>query len=169
MHALPKGYRLRSPRIPDKWAILTIGYEDINPFTYLLLIISFVLPHGFICLYFPIAIVFLLPFYFFWFFGFVSSLSGELDAVIEYNGRLVAYIKVFRYPESSVLSFLFVARSHRCRGLGTCLVQQLIQKSARPIYVKSVSSAVVFYTRLGFVPVLKKKTSKYRTIRLVLL
>jgi GNAT superfamily N-acetyltransferase len=70
--------------------------------------------------------------------------------IVEYRGRFVAYGVLRPYRNYSVLEWLYVYPDWRRRSIGSALVRTLIQHSTTPIYLKSASALVVFYTRLGF-------------------
>lgn len=90
-------------------------------------------------------------------------LSAKLDPtqirwsqfwVIECEGRLVACGQLRSFPEAQELGSLVIARAWRGRGLGSYLVQHLIQEATQPLYLECLGSKLAqFYTRFGFVPV----------------
>jgi amino-acid N-acetyltransferase len=90
-------------------------------------------------------------------------LSAKLDPtqirwsqfwVIECEGRIVACGQLRSFPEAQELGSLVIARAWRGRGLGSYLVQHLIQEATQPLYLECLGSKLAqFYTRFGFVPI----------------
>lgn len=90
-------------------------------------------------------------------------LSAKLDPtqirwsqfwVIECERRLVACGQLRCFPGAQELGSLVVAPAWRDRGLGTYLVEHLIQEATQPLYLECLGSRLArFYTRFGFVPV----------------
>lgn len=90
-------------------------------------------------------------------------LSAKLDptqirwqqfAVIECDGHVVACGQLRSFAGAQELGSLVVTPSWRSRGLGTYLVEHLIQQATQPLYLECLGSRLAeFYTRFGFTPV----------------
>lgn len=70
---------------------------------------------------------------------------------IKCQGRLVAWIALSRETNGSVIQVLFVDKTWRRRGLGSALVERIIQEAHPPISLHCTHQLVSFYSRLGFV------------------
>lgn len=73
--------------------------------------------------------------------------------VIEMNRCLVACGQLRRYRGAMELGSLVVATEKRGQGLGTRLVQHLIEQATAPLYLACGARLMPFYARLGFVPI----------------
>lgn len=73
--------------------------------------------------------------------------------VIEKNRRLVAVGQLRRHPGVQELGSLVVAPSWRGQGLGTYLVQHLIEQATAPLYLSCGARSIPFYAQLGFVSI----------------
>lgn len=90
-------------------------------------------------------------------------LSAKLDPtqlrwsqfwVIECAGRVVACGQLRSFPGAQELGSLVVVPDWRGRGLGSYLVNCLIQEATQPLYLECLGSRLTkFYTRIGFVPI----------------
>ncbi len=90
-------------------------------------------------------------------------LSAKLDPtqlrwsqfwVIECAGRVVACGQLRSFLGAQELGSLVVAPDWRGRGLGSYLVNYLIQEATQPLYLECLGSRLVkFYTRFGFEPI----------------
>lgn len=90
-------------------------------------------------------------------------LSAKLDPtqlrwfqfwVIEFEGRIVACGQLRSFSGAQELGSLVVASGWRDRGLGSYLVNHLIQSATQPLYLECLGSRLAkFYTRFGFVPI----------------
>ena len=90
-------------------------------------------------------------------------LSAKLDPtqvrwsqfwLIECEERIVACGQLRSFPGAQELGSLVVAPAWRDRGLGSYLVEHLIQEATQPLYLECLGSRLAkFYIRLGFVPV----------------
>ena len=90
-------------------------------------------------------------------------LSAKLDPtqlrwsqfwVIECAGRLVACGQLRSFPGAQELGSLVVAPDWRGRGLGSYLVNSLIQEATQPLYLECLGSRLAkFYAHFGFVPI----------------
>lgn len=79
-----------------------------------------------------------------------STISGTSEIYIaKYRGEEVGRIVFIDADAKYLIHVLNVAPKHRCKGIGSCLVQTVIQLANKPIYL-STSTAKNFYTRLGF-------------------
>jgi N-acetylglutamate synthase-like GNAT family acetyltransferase len=79
--------------------------------------------------------------------------SWERYWVLDQRGLVVGCGRVEDYDIHGELYDLVIDRSLRGRGLGQFLVEQLVQKCQRPLYLASLPGAIAFYQRLGFVRV----------------
>lgn len=83
-----------------------------------------------------------------------TQLRWSQFRVIESEGRLVACGQLRTFPGAQELGSLVVAPACRSRGLGTYLLQHLIQEASGPLYLECLGRRLVtFYTQCGFVPV----------------
>ena len=73
--------------------------------------------------------------------------------VIENNRRLVAIGQLRRHPGIQELGSIMVAPNWRTQGLGTHLVQHLIEQATAPLYLSCGARLIPFYAPLGFVPI----------------
>lgn len=74
--------------------------------------------------------------------------------VIECDRRLVACGQLRSFPGAQELGSMVVARERRGKGLGSCLVKQLIKSATQPLYLECLGNKLaMFYARFGFVPV----------------
>lgn len=74
--------------------------------------------------------------------------------VIECEGGVVACGQLRSFAEAQELGSLVVAPRWRDRGLGTYLVEHLINQATQPLYLECLGKRLArFYTRFGFVPV----------------
>lgn len=90
-------------------------------------------------------------------------LSAKLDPtqlrwsqfwVIECAGRVVACGQLRSFPGAQELGSLVVAPAWRGRGLGSYLVDYLIQEATQPLYLECLGNRLAkFYTRFGFVSI----------------
>lgn len=90
-------------------------------------------------------------------------LSAKLDPtqlrwqqfwVIECQGKVVACGQLRNFRDAQELGSLVVAKDWRNRGLGTYLVNHLIQEATQPLYLECLGKQLEnYYTRFDFVPV----------------
>lgn len=71
--------------------------------------------------------------------------------VVECDRHIVAVARLSRSPQYSLLAYLYVAYRYRQRGLGSCLVQKLIQEANKPVFLFCLPELVGFYHRFGFI------------------
>jgi N-acetylglutamate synthase-like GNAT family acetyltransferase len=71
--------------------------------------------------------------------------------VLDQKGLVVGCGRVEDYDIHGELYDLVIDRSLRRQGLGQFLVEQLVEKCRRPLYLASLPGAIAFYQRLGFV------------------
>ncbi|MFN6487476.1 MULTISPECIES: GNAT family N-acetyltransferase [unclassified Nostoc] len=174
---LPPNYTIRPARNrTDRWAVyrLLILERDeepsrsklvtvvMNPYTLtlfallviILSLIGFVFPlHD----WFYILIISVLNV-----FGYVSflQLAFLYNLFLENERRLVIALYREQIIGSALIAFrgnysvllgLYVAPSHRRRGVGNHLVQYILQRDTLPIYVNAPPDLRSFYARAGFV------------------
>jgi N-acetylglutamate synthase-like GNAT family acetyltransferase len=70
--------------------------------------------------------------------------------VVECEGKVVACAKWQHYDAFSELQGLYVLPRWRLQGLGSSLVERLIEQAPQPIYVLSDRRSVPFFQRFGF-------------------
>ncbi|WP_375506478.1 GNAT family N-acetyltransferase [uncultured Nostoc sp.] len=80
--------------------------------------------------------------------------------LIEYKNQIVAYSIFTRLQNYSEINRLYVKPNHRHKGLGSYLVQTIIQSVNKPIYLIAAPKALNFYIRLNFVPIPRRKLPK---------
>lgn len=71
---------------------------------------------------------------------------------IKCQGRLVAWAALNQNRKGSRILCLFVVENWRRKGLGSALVNCLIQEAPPPLSLFCEQGLVSFYSRLGFVP-----------------
>jgi GNAT superfamily N-acetyltransferase len=76
-----------------------------------------------------------------------------VDGRKEQQQQLVAAAKWQHYPSYSQLESLYVLPKWRCTGIGSSLVERLMQQTRQPLYVISDRTMVSFYQRFGFMPI----------------
>lgn len=81
-----------------------------------------------------------------------TQLRWQQFWVIECDGRLVACGQLRSFKQAQELGSVVVTPAWRGQGLGTCLVQHLIQQATQPLYLECLGSRLaMFYARFGFV------------------
>lgn len=74
--------------------------------------------------------------------------------LIESDRRLIGYARITPRSAYTALDILYLAPSHRRRGIGSAFVQWLIQRDEpTAIYVLASKELQRFYDRLGFLPI----------------
>lgn len=86
------------------------------------------------------------------FFTTNSCLDLSNTWIIKCQGQLVAWVTLRRSTKGSNILVLFVVKNWRKRGLGSALINHLIQEVSPPLSVICTDKLVSFYSRLGFVP-----------------
>ena len=83
-----------------------------------------------------------------------TQVSWQQFWVIESDGRLVACGQLRSFWEAQELGSLVVLPAWRGQGLGTYLVEHLINQATQPLYLECLGRRLAsFYSRFGFVPV----------------
>ncbi len=83
-----------------------------------------------------------------------TQLRWQQFWVIESHQQIIACGQLRQLNDVEELGSLVVSRAWRGQGLGTILVQHLIQQSTKPLYLECLGKRLAdFYTRFGFVPV----------------
>ncbi|HCF28602.1 MAG TPA: hypothetical protein DEV81_15685, partial [Cyanobacteria bacterium UBA11049] len=82
---------------------------------------------------------------------FVKQIDYLESRVVECSGRLVAYAKMFNCNDLKILQYLYVTPHYRKQGIGSYIIQNLIQEATKPIYLVAALGKTRYYTRLGFV------------------
>ncbi len=83
-----------------------------------------------------------------------TQLRWQQFWVIEQGGDAIACGQLRCHGTVQELGSLVVAPQQRQQGLGTCLVQHLIQQSTRPLYLECLGKNLEqYYHRFGFVPI----------------
>jgi N-acetylglutamate synthase-like GNAT family acetyltransferase len=80
-----------------------------------------------------------------------DGLAWERYWVLDRRGLVVGCGRVEDYEIHGELYDLVIDRSLQRQGLGQFLVEQLVEKCRRPLYLASLPGAIGFYQRLGFV------------------
>jgi N-acetylglutamate synthase-like GNAT family acetyltransferase len=70
--------------------------------------------------------------------------------VLDYQGAVIGCGRMDDHPTHSEIYDLYILPEWRGRGLGRALVQCLLQRARRPIYLASLPQTVTFYQGLGF-------------------
>jgi GNAT superfamily N-acetyltransferase len=65
-------------------------------------------------------------------------------------GELINCQGESRTTSYSYINNVFVIKSWRCRGIGSFLIQHLIDRAIRPIYLHCTDDLTYFYNKLGF-------------------
>ncbi|QZZ21686.1 GNAT family N-acetyltransferase [Leptothermofonsia sichuanensis E412] len=74
--------------------------------------------------------------------------------VIEQAGKVIACGQLRNFLDAQELGSVVVKPEFRGRGLGSHLIQHLIQQATQPLYLECLGKRLPgFYTRFGFVPV----------------
>ncbi|HEY9848671.1 MAG TPA: GNAT family N-acetyltransferase [Leptolyngbyaceae cyanobacterium] len=71
--------------------------------------------------------------------------------VVECDRHIVAVARLDRRPQYSQITSLYVTPRYRQRGLGSCLLQKLIQEANKPVFLFCLPELVGFYARFGFI------------------
>ncbi|ABW30346.1 GNAT family N-acetyltransferase [Acaryochloris marina] len=82
--------------------------------------------------------------------------------VIEEQGRFVGRALIKSHGSHSILGSLYIHNTRRRMGLGTALVQSLLQNYPTPIYVLTNRSVAKFYQGLGFRKLSRRDKQKLR-------
>ncbi|WP_299414711.1 GNAT family N-acetyltransferase [Acaryochloris sp. IP29b_bin.148] len=82
--------------------------------------------------------------------------------VIEEQGRFVGRAFIKSHGSYSILGSLYIHNTRRTMGLGTALVQALLQNYPTPIYVLTNRSVAKFYQGLGFRRLSRRDKQKLR-------
>ncbi|MBD2303498.1 GNAT family N-acetyltransferase [Nostoc sp. FACHB-87] len=84
-----------------------------------------------------------------------TQMRWQQFLVIEYHGRLIAFGQIRNYYIAQELGSLYVAPNFRNQGLGSFLVENLVNEAIQPLYLKCVKRELIeFYIKCGFTPVL---------------
>jgi len=83
-----------------------------------------------------------------------TQLRWQQFWVIESHKQIIACGQLRQLNDVEELGSLVVSQAWRGQGLGTILVQHLIQHSTKPLYLECLGKRLAdFYTHFGFVPV----------------
>lgn len=83
-----------------------------------------------------------------------TQLRWQQFWVIEFNEQIVACGQLRSFPEAQELGSVVVAPAWRNQGLGSFLIQHLIQQATQPLYLECLGNRLAkFYTRFGFVAI----------------
>jgi GNAT superfamily N-acetyltransferase len=86
------------------------------------------------------------------FFSNKTSFDLSNTWYIKCQGRLVAWAILNQNMKGSHIVCLFVVKSWRRKGLGSALINRLIQEATPPLSLVCPRKLASFYSRLGFVP-----------------
>ncbi len=74
--------------------------------------------------------------------------------VMEQEGKIIACGQLRNFPDAQELGSVVVVSALRGRGLGSQMVQHLVEQATKPLYLECLGQRLArFYTRFGFVPV----------------
>ncbi|GAB4380332.1 MAG: hypothetical protein Kow00121_36390 [Elainellaceae cyanobacterium] len=73
--------------------------------------------------------------------------------VVDNQGQIIACAKLCCGRSYSTLHDLLVIAQWRGKGIGTCLVDRIIQAAQKPLYLACAANILPFYTRFGFVTI----------------
>lgn len=83
-----------------------------------------------------------------------TQLRWQQFWIIECEGQLVACGQLRNFAGVQELGSLVVVHAWRNQGLGSFLTRHLIEQATQPLYLECLGEwRVLFYTRLGFVPI----------------
>jgi amino-acid N-acetyltransferase len=83
-----------------------------------------------------------------------TQLRWQQFWVIEHGGRVIACGQLRSFEQAQELGSLVVARGWRDRGLGSILVNHLIQQATDPLYLECLGQRLAsYYQKFGFEPV----------------
>ncbi|MCW5313939.1 GNAT family N-acetyltransferase [Nostoc sp. KVJ3] len=83
-----------------------------------------------------------------------SQLKWQQFWVVEYDANLVACGQLRNFSGAQELGSLVVTSTWRGRGLGTFLIQHLINTATQPLYLECLGEGLAqFYSRFDFVPI----------------
>lgn len=83
-----------------------------------------------------------------------TQLNWQQFWVIEVAEQIVGCGQLRSFEGSQELGSVVVSPAWRNRGLGTAIVQQLIQTASQPLYLECLGNQLpAFYAQFGFVPV----------------
>lgn len=83
-----------------------------------------------------------------------TQLRWQQFSVIECNERTIACGQLRAFPGAQELGSLVVAPDWRRKGLGSYLVEYLIERATQPLYLECLGHKLAeFYARFGFVAV----------------
>ncbi|KGF73177.1 hypothetical protein DO97_02390 [Neosynechococcus sphagnicola sy1] len=174
---LPPGYTIRSANNQvDRWAVYrllvlereeepsyaklvmvllhpyTLGFLILLGLTFLFVAFIFPINHWFYILIF--FVLFFLGWVGFFQFGFIYDLFSENERILVialYQEQVVGSALIASREDYSALLGVYVTPSHRYRGVGSNLIQNILQRGLLPMYVNAPISLQQFYARLGFI------------------
>lgn len=73
-------------------------------------------------------------------------------AWVEEDGDVVAYLRVLGTPGAEVIGRVVTAPRARGRGLGALLMNEALERCARPVRIEAQSYLLEWYGSFGFVP-----------------
>ncbi|NJK41782.1 MAG: GNAT family N-acetyltransferase [Acaryochloridaceae cyanobacterium SU_2_1] len=79
-----------------------------------------------------------------------ALIHGSGFQVIEFEQQLIGCALLNTYPAHAELAYLFVKPAERQQGLGSVLVQSLIQNAGQPVYLACKPKVLSFYRHQGF-------------------
>lgn len=82
-----------------------------------------------------------------------TQLRWENFSVIEFQEQVIACGQLRQFSGCQELGSLVVQKPWRDRGLGSYLVQHLVEDAIAPVYVECMGWLVAFYEQLGFVKI----------------
>ena len=94
--------------------------------------------------------------------------NGRGDSGIASQNKIIACGQLRQFSGCQELGSLVVDKSWRDRGLGSYLVQNLVEEATAPVYVECMGWLVEFYEQLGFVKIAWKDLPKPLKIKFFL-
>ena len=94
--------------------------------------------------------------------------NGRGDSGIASPNKIIACGQLRQFSGCQELGSLVVDKSWRDRGLGSYLVQNLVEEATAPVYVECMGWLVEFYEQLGFVKIAWKDLPKPLKIKFFL-
>ncbi|MCL6436107.1 MAG: GNAT family N-acetyltransferase [Leptolyngbyaceae cyanobacterium HOT.MB2.61] len=74
--------------------------------------------------------------------------------VMEQEGKIIACGQLRNFPDAQELGSVVVVSALRGQGLGSQMVQHLVEQATKPLYLECLGQRLArFYAQFGFVPV----------------
>jgi N-acetylglutamate synthase-like GNAT family acetyltransferase len=151
--SLPPHFYIRRAQIRDKWEIKRILWTWSDSRTTLPINLNLLLLIAVFStiLYFSF---FLFLIFFLLYLAYESQSRKYTNFwIISHRGSIVGCAELRVYERYSLLFNLCLKVGYRQRKLGSYLVEHLISKSSKPLYLSCYRELIPFYSRFGFVAV----------------